>query len=98
MKPESIEDFEEQLLRLSRDTQLPLRTVPLLLSDISGVLMQEARRTLFEEREEVAFDVASVREELLRMGHDGSRLGVKQVRLLLDFFLDQVVDSRATRN
>jgi hypothetical protein len=98
LRAESIEDFEERLLRLSRDTQLPLGTVPVLLSDISGVLMQEARRTLFEERDEVAFDARSVREELLRMGHDGSLLGLKQVRLLLDFFLDQVVDSRATRN
>ncbi len=98
MKAESIEDFEERLLRLSRDTQLPIGTVPLLLSDISGVLMQEARQTLFEERDEVAFDVSSVRDELLRMGHDGSSLGLKQVRLLLDFFLDQVVDSKATRN
>ena len=98
MKAESIEDFEERLLRLSREAKLPIGTVPLLLSDISGVLMQEARRTLFEERDEVTFDAASVREELLRMGHDGSRLGLKQVRLLLDFFIDQVVDSQATRN
>jgi len=98
LRADGIEDFEERLLRLSRDAQLPIGTVPLLLSDISGVLMQEARRTLFEERDEVAFDATSVREELLRMGHDGSHLGLRQVRLLLDFFLDQVVDSKATRN
>ncbi len=98
MKVGSIEDFEERLLRLSRETRLPIGAVPALLSDISGVLMQEARRTLFEEEDEVTFDPGLVREELIRMGHDASRLGLRQVRLLLDFFIDQVVDPRATRN
>jgi hypothetical protein len=92
------EDFEEKLRSLSRQTRLPLNTIPVVLGDIAGVLMQEARMTLFEDREEVSFDAGSVREELLRMGHDGRELGVKEVRLLLDFFMDQMVDPRLSRN
>jgi hypothetical protein len=92
------EDFEELLRNLSQQTRLPLKSIPVVLGDIAGVLMQEARTTLFEDREEVAFDARSVREELLRMGHDGRELGVKEVRLLLDFFMDQMVDPRIARN
>ena len=92
------EEFEEQLRSLSRQTRLPMKTIPVVLGDIAGVLMQEARETLFEDREEVAFDARWVREELLRMGHSGSELGVREVRLLLDFFMDQMVDPRSSRN
>ena len=92
------EEFEEKLRSLSRQTRLPLNSIPVVLGDIAGVLMQEARMTLFEDREEVSFDARSVREELLRMGHDGRELGVKEVRILLDFFMDQMVDPRTSRN
>jgi len=98
MSGADFEDFEEKLRTLSRQTQLPLKSIPLVLGDIAGVLMQEARQTLFEDRDEVSFDARSVREELLRMGHDGRELGVKQVRVLLDFFMDQMVDPKAERN
>ncbi len=60
--------------------------------------MQEARTTLFEERDEVTVDPHSVREELIRMGHDGSGLDLRQVRLLLDFFMEKMVDPGASRN
>jgi hypothetical protein len=92
------EDFEEKMRGLSRQTRLPLSRIPLVLSDIAGVLMQEAKVTLFEDREEVCFDAHSVRDELLRMGHDGGELGVREVRLLLDFFMDQMGDPAAARN
>ncbi len=70
----------------------------MLLGDIAGVLMQEARTTLFEERDEVTVDPRLVREELIRMGHDGSGLDLQQVRLLLDFFMEKMVDPGASRN
>ena len=92
------EDFEEKLRGLSRQTRLPLSRIPVVLGDIAGVLMLEARVTLFEHRDEVAFDAQSVREELLRMGHDGDELGIREVRVLLDFFMDQMVDPKASRN
>ena len=92
------EEFEERLKNLSRRTRLPLKAIPVVLGDIAGVLMQEARLTLFEDKEEVCFDARSVREELLRMGHDGSELGVQEVRILLDFFMEQMGDPRAERN
>ena len=92
------EEFEEKLKSLSRRTRLPLKSIPVVLGDIAGVLMQEARMTLFEDEDEVSFDACSIREELLRMGHNGSELGVKEVRLLLDFFMDQMVDPRTARN
>jgi hypothetical protein len=92
------EDFEEKMRGLSRQTRLPLSRIPVVLSDIAGVLMQEAKVTLFEDRDEVCFDARSVRDELLRMGHDGGELGVREVRLLLDFFMDQMGDPAAARN
>ena len=98
MNPAGFEDFEDKLRHLSAKTQLPLKCLPLLLGDIAGVLMQEARNTIFEDREEVTFDPGSVREELIRMGHEGSRLDLDQVRLLLDFFMEQVVDPRSSRH
>jgi hypothetical protein len=60
--------------------------------------MQEARSTLFEDGEEVSIDAGRVHEELLRMGHDPGGLELAQVRLLLDFFMEQVVDPQAVRN
>lgn len=98
MTPGSIEDFEKQLLHLSVRTHLPLKTLPILLGDIAGVMMQEARRTIFEDGEDVVFDPSSVRDELIRMGHDADSLQEDQVRLLLDFFLEEVVDPRSARN
>jgi hypothetical protein len=98
MRGADFEDFEEKLRTLARQTRLPMKSIPLVLGDIAGVLMQEARQTLFEDRDEVSFDVVSVREELLRMGHDGRELGVREVRALLDFFMEQLVDPKAIRN
>ena len=92
------EEFEERLKKLSHRTRLPLKALPVVLGDIAGVLMQEARITLFEDREEVSFDARSVREELVRMGHDASELGIQQVRILLEFFMEQMGDPRAARN
>jgi hypothetical protein len=92
------EEFEEKLQGLSRQTRLSVKTLPVLLGDIAGVLMQEAKQTLFEDREDVAFDARSIREELLRMGHDSRELGIREVRLLLDFFMEQMVDPNSTRN
>ena len=92
------EEFEEKLQGLSRQTRLSLQELPVLLGDIAGVLMQEARTTLFEDREDVAFDARSIREELLRMGHDSRELGLREVRLLLDFFMEQMVDPSSSRN
>jgi len=92
------EEFEEKLKSLSRQTRLPMKTIPVVLGDIAGVLMQEAKITLFEDRDEVAFDARSVRDELVRMGHNGSELGLREVRLLLDFFVDHMVDPEAARN
>jgi len=60
--------------------------------------MQEARTTLFEERDEVTVDPRLVREELIRMGHDGSGLDLHKVRLLLDFFMEKMIDPEASRN
>ncbi len=98
MNISSIEDFEDQLRGLSLRTKIPIQSLPVLLGDIAGVLMQEARTTLFEERDEVTVDPRSVREELIRMGHDGSGLDLQQVRLLLDFFMERMVDPDAARN
>lgn len=92
------EEFEDQLRRLSLRTRIPFGSLPVLLGDIAGVLMQEARTTLFEERDEVTVDPGLVREELIRMGHDGSGLDLHQVRLLVDFFMEKMVDPRASRN
>jgi len=84
--------FEEELHHLCCVTRLPLGTLPVLLSDIAGILMQEARRTVFEDLEEVTFDPDSIRQELLRMGHNRASLSPERVRLLLEFFLMRVVD------
>jgi hypothetical protein len=92
------EEFEEKMRGLSRQTRLPLSRIPQVLGDIAGVLMHEAKVTLFEDRDEVCFDARSIRDELLRMGHDGGELGIREVRLLLDFFMDQMVDPAAARN
>jgi hypothetical protein len=92
------EEFEERLKRLSHRTRLPLKALPAVLGDIAGVLMQEARATLFEDRDVVSFDARSIREELVRMGHDGSELGIPQVKLLLEFFMEQMGDPRTARN
>jgi hypothetical protein len=92
------EEFEEKLQGLSRQSGLALKDLPVLLGDIAGVLMQEARTTMFEDREDVAFDARSIREELLRMGHDSRELGLREVRLLLDFFMEQLVDPCSARN
>ena len=92
------EDFEDQLRGLSLRTQIPLQSLPVILGDIAGVLMQEARTTLFEDRDEVTVDPRSVREELIRMGHDATRLDLQQVRLLVDFFMERMVDPEASRN
>ena len=98
MNPAPFEEFEDQLRRLSLRTQIPFQSLPVLLGDIAGVLMQEARTTLFEERDEVAVDPHEVRDELIRMGHDGNGLDLRQVRLLLDFFMERMVDPEASRN
>ena len=98
MSSPDFEEFEEKLKGLSRQTRLSLKEIPVLLGDIAGVLMQEARTTLFEDREDVAFDARSIREELLRMGHDSRELGLREVRLLLDFFMEQMVDPNSSRN
>lgn len=98
MSSPQFEEFEEKLKSLSRQTRLPMKTIPVVLGDIAGVLMQEAKITLFEDRDEVAFDARSVRDELVRMGHNGSELGLREVRLLLDFFVDHMVDPEAARN
>jgi hypothetical protein len=92
------EEFENQLRGLSRSTQIPLRFLPVILGDIAGVLMQEARTTLFEDREEVTVDPRRVREELIRMGHDGEGLDLDRVRLLVDFFMERMVEPEASRN
>jgi hypothetical protein len=92
------EEFESRLRRLSQQTRLSIQILPVLLGDIAGVLMQEARESLFEDGEEVAFDPESVHSELIRMGHDPARLDAKQVRLLLDFFMDQMVDPHSARH
>jgi len=90
--------FEKELHRLCCATRLPLSTLPVLLSDIAGILMQEARRTIFEDLEEVTFGPNSVRQELLRMGHDRSSLSPERVRLLLEFCLMRVVEPTGSRN
>jgi hypothetical protein len=92
------EEFEEQLRGLSLRTRIPLRSLPVILGDIAGVLLQEARTTLFEDREEVSVDPSKVREELIRMGHDGEGLDLVRVRLLVDFFMERMVDPEAARN
>lgn len=98
MNVSSFEEFEDQLRGLSLKTKIPVQSLPVLLGDIAGVLMQEARTTLFEERDEVTVDPRSVREELIRMGHDANRLDLQQVRLLLDFFMERMVEPDAARN
>jgi hypothetical protein len=98
LKSAAFEEFEDQLRELSLSTQIPLQSLPVILGDIAGVLMQEARTTLFEDREEVTVDPQRVREELVRMGHDGDGLDLHRVRLLVDFFLERMVDPDASRN
>jgi len=98
VKQVPFEDFEDQLQGLSFRTQIPLRNLPVILGDIAGVLMQEARTTLFEDREEVTVDPGKVRDELIRMGHDSEGLNLEKVRLLVDFFMERMVDPEASRN
>lgn len=98
MRSLPFEEFEDQLRRLSLRTQIPFQSLPVLLGDIAGVLMQEARTTLFEERDEVSVDPRLVREELIRMGHAEDGLDLYQVRLLVDFFMERIVDPEASRN
>lgn len=93
-----LSDFENELHRLSLRTQLPIKELPMILDDLAGVLMQEARVTLFEDREEVVCDPDRIRQELVRMGHDAGELKLDRVRLLLDFFLHHVMDPQDSRN
>ena len=92
------EDFEDQLRGLSLQTQIRFRNLPVILGDIAGVLLQEARTTLFEDREEVCVDPRRIREELIRMGHDREGLDLHRVRILVDFFMERLVDPEASRN
>ena len=43
-------------------------------------------------------DPRRIREELIRMGHDREGLDLKRVRLLVDFFMERLVDPEASRN
>ena len=98
MNPLPFEDFEDELRGLSLQTRIPFPMLPVILGDIAGVLLQEARATLFEDREEVSVDPRRIREELIRMGHDREGLDLKRVRLLVDFFMERLVDPEASRN
>ena len=43
MNPLPFEDFEDELRGLSLQTRIPFPMLPVILGDIAGVLLQEAR-------------------------------------------------------